>query len=247
MEATRKTSIIVGVLFIIATLFFMIGQTIHGSVTDSPDYLSQAHPGRFTVIGGVLSALIAILAIPLIAVYLLPVLRRHSEGLAVGYLVFRSIEAMLLVGASIYTLSFTLLSHAYLEATSAGAAMLEQIGASIQAVSSWTFLLGVGIVFPITALMLNAVLYRARLVPRFISAWGFLAAALLLLGTMLIELELLAGIPESSMEPILTIPIAVNEMVFAVWLIVRGFSPARGEVAGSSAADLALRIAAGSS
>ena len=66
----------------------------------------------------------------------------------------------------------------------------------------------VGLVFPITALMLNTVLYKSRLVPRVISAWGFLAAALLLAGTVLDLFELFTDISESTLEATLTIPIA---------------------------------------
>ena len=86
---------IVGVLFIVVTVFFMIGQSIHGPIIGSPDYLENAHPNRLAVICGVLVELVGVLAIPLIAVYLLPILRKHSRGLlSVGYVVFRSIEAV---------------------------------------------------------------------------------------------------------------------------------------------------------
>lgn len=62
----------------------MIGQSIHGPITGSPDYLEKAHPNRLTVIYGVLVELVGVLAIPLIAVYVLPILREHSRGLSVG-------------------------------------------------------------------------------------------------------------------------------------------------------------------
>jgi hypothetical protein len=108
-----------------------------------------------------------------------------------------------------------------------------EIGASVQAVSYWTFLLSVGIVFPLTALMLNAVLYQSRLVPRFISVWGLLAAMLLLTGTVVDVFGLLSGISRSALEVILTIPIAANEIVLALWLIIRGFCPADESAGGA--------------
>ena len=233
MNENRKSALIVGFLFIIATLFFVIGQSIHGPVTDSPDFLQNAYPNRFVIIGGILVELVAILSIPLIAVYILPILRNHVQGLSVAYVVFRSIEAMLLIGVSIYTLSMISVSESYLGAAGPGTDLLQEIGATSQAISASTFLLAVGLIFPITALMLNAVLYRSRLVPRIISAWGFIAATILLTGTVLHQFDLFAGVPESTLEAILTIPIAVQEMVFALWLIFRGFNPdAVGEISG---------------
>ena len=73
--------------------------------------------------------------------------------------------------------------------------------------------------------MFFLVLYRSKLIPRFISAWGFIAAALLLVGSVLIMFDAFAGISESGLELIFALPIAVNEMVLAVWLIVKGFNP----------------------
>ena len=73
--------------------------------------------------------------------------------------------------------------------------------------------------------MFYSVLYRSKLIPRFISAWGFIAAALLLIGSVLIMLDTFAGISETGLELIFALPIAVNEMVLAVWLIMKGFNP----------------------
>ena len=84
--------------------------------------------------------------------------------------------------------------------------------------------MAVGIVFPVTALILNAILYKSGLVPRFISGWGFIAASILFAGTVMDLFELFGGISELTFEAILTLPIAVNEMVLAFWLIFKGFN-----------------------
>jgi hypothetical protein len=69
---------------------------------------------------------------------------------------------------------------------------------------------------------LNAILWRTRLVPRVISGWGILGAALLLLGSLLNSLALLPDLSPVLFELLLTMPIAVQEMVLAVWLIAKG-------------------------
>ena len=233
MSTNKASAIIIGVLFIAATTFYMIGQFIHGPITASSDYLEHVYPDQQTVIAGVLIELIGILAIPLIAVYFYPVLRKYSQVMSLGYLVFRSLEALLLLVVSIYSLSLIHISKGFLGLTGANAMSYLEIGASVQAVSYWTFLLSVGIVFPLTALMLNAVLYQSRLVPRFISVWGLLAAMLLLMGTVVDVFGLLSGISRSALEVILTIPIAANEIVLALWLIIKGFCPADESAGGA--------------
>jgi len=90
--------------------------------------------------------------------------------------------------------------------------------ALLRTVSDWAFSLGVGFIFALSALILNYSLYQSKLVPRWLSAWGFIGAVLLLAGHLL---------EYFNVNPlrILDLPIAVQEMVFAVWLIVRGFNP----------------------
>jgi hypothetical protein len=73
--------------------------------------------------------------------------------------------------------------------------------------------------------MLYSVLYKSKLIPRFISAWGFIAAAFLLTGSVLIMVDMFTGISGVGLELIFVTPIAVNEMVLAGWLIVKGFNP----------------------
>ena len=66
------------------------------------------------------------------------------------------------------------------------------------------------------------VLYRSRLIPRWLSAWGLLGAALLVVSTVMSGLAQDFGF--TTVNTVLNIPIGLQEMVLAVWLIVRGFS-----------------------
>jgi len=81
-----------------------------------------------------------------------------------------------------------------------------------------------GIVFGLGSLMFYVVLYQSRLVPRWISVWGLAAVIPYLAAEFLALFGLLD--PVSATASLLFIPMAVQEMVLAVWLIVKGFSPA---------------------
>ena len=222
MNTHRKTAIIVGVLFIIATAFLFIGEAFYKPILSSPDYLDTAYPNRIPVIIGILLEFTCVLAIPLIPVFLFPILKKHNEALALGYVVFRLFETVLLSVAEINKLSLVNISQNYLNTGGMDASYFQYIGSSIQAENYWGDTTGLiyNIVFIIGALMLYAVFYQSRLIPRFISIWGFIAAVTLFTGAMLsVFIDISPAI-----TVVLIAPIAVQEMVMAVWLIVKGFN-----------------------
>jgi hypothetical protein len=224
MSTYRKNAIIVGVLFIIATAFLFIGEAVYGPILDSPDYLTLAYPNRVTAVAGMLLEFACVIAIPLIPVFMYPVLKGHSEPLALGYVGFRLFEAVLFVITEINELSLINVSEGYLNSGEAGAAYFQNLGSSLQAENLWIFLFYV-LIFTLGGLLFYSALYKSRVVPRFISIWGLIAAALLFVGTVLLMLEVDTGALGNYWELITAAPIAVNEMVLALWLIIKGFNP----------------------
>jgi hypothetical protein len=217
----RKTAAIVGVLFIIATAFLFVGGSFYGPVLDTPDYLQVAYPNRISATIGMLIEFICILAIPLIPVFLYPVLRRHSETLALGYLVFRLFEAVLFVLVDITKLTLINVSQLYLAAGSTSAAMIEGIGSAIRGWNEWGWVFYV-LIFGFGALIFYVALYQSKLLPRWISIWGLIAIVLMMTSALL---SMFAVALPDAIFGLLVAPIAVQEMVMAVWLILKGFSP----------------------
>jgi hypothetical protein len=91
------------------------------------------------------------------------------------------------------------------------------------ALRDWAVVFGTLIFLGLGGLPLYYVLYRSRLVPRWLSGWGLIGATLILFTGVL---GLFGLSPESSTTTLLAAPIALQEMVFAVWLIVKGFDSA---------------------
>jgi hypothetical protein len=242
MNTYRKTAVIVGVLFIIATAFLFIGRSVYEPILNSPDSLTNAYPNRVTATVGMLLEFACVLAIPLIPVFLYPVLRGHSQSLALGYIVFRAIEAILFVVTEINLLLLIHVSQGYLSQGGMESTYFQNLGSAIVSWNGWAFSFYL-FFFTSGALLLNAALYQSRLVPRFIAVWGFLAAALLLTGTVLQMLEVQV-VPQSVFELVFAVPIAVNEMVLAGWLIVKGFNPA-AIVSAPAAGETQKRFAPG--
>lgn len=214
----RATARLVGVLFIVATVTSIIGGSLLLPL-DDPDYLVEvaAHEGQ--IILGVLLEFILALSVIGIAALLLPVLRSHGEGMAVGYVAVRTVEATFILMASTSALLVLALSQDW---GSAGALGVEPLGSALRSAREWTYLVGTLLVFGVSAVILNAQLYRSRLVPAWLSVLG-LVGGLLLLAMAVAEMF---GVEAPFPLQVLAAPIGLQEMVLAVLLIWKGFAAA---------------------
>ena len=223
MDSNRKAAIIVGVLFIIAsaapisTYFFtgFLGGGIAGEPI--PDYLGNVSANERQVLIGMLIELIWALAVVGIPVVLFPILKKHYEALAHGFFSLRFIEALSTIVGSIILLTLLTLSQEFVIAGVPDASYFQTLGTLLLAAREWTFMIGSGLVWSLSALILNYMLYKSKLVPRWLSGWG-LVGATLSFATYLLQFFSI------NLGAILFAPIAVQEMVFAVWLIIKGFN-----------------------
>jgi len=237
MNSTRKTGIIVGVLFITATVTAVLSLVLSGPILNAPDYLTKVSASVNQMLIGVLLELILAGAVVGIAVFMFPILKKHNEALALGYVGARIFEGLIIIVGSISYLSLLTLSQEYV-AGAPDASHFQALGTSLLAVHDWAFLIGGGaFVFCVTALILNYLLYQSRLVPRFISVWGLIGATLML-ASGLLSMFALSPTPTatSTISTFLFLPIASNEMFLAVWLIVKGFNSS-AIASGSTKAD----------
>jgi len=219
-ETYRNNAVWVGILFIIATAFLFVGGSFYGPVLDAPDYLEAAYPNRISAIIGMLIEFSCILAIPLIPIFAYPVLRKYSETLALAYVVFRLFEAVLFVLVDITKLALIKVSQLYLAAESSTAGLIENIGATIQGWNEWAWVFYV-LIFGFGALIFYFALYQSKLLPRWISIWGLIAIVLMMTSAFLAMFAV--ELPEAIFG-LLVFPIGVQEMVMAVWLILKGFN-----------------------
>jgi hypothetical protein len=218
MNSLKKTARIVGVLFITATVSSIIGTFgLLEPIVGAPDYLVNISANKNQMLMGIFVDSINSIAVVAIPVMLFSILKKHNETLALGYLVSRIFESVILIVGHISQLSLVTLSQGYVQAAAPDASYFQTLGTLLQGVYDWTFYLGPGIAFAITALILNQILYQSKLVPRWLSGWGLIGA------TMLFAYDVLQ-IWGFNLPLIVALPIALQEMVFAVWLIVKGFN-----------------------
>jgi hypothetical protein len=221
MDSYRKTAIIVGVLFIIATVMSILSTVPLGSTLTASNYLTSVSANENQVIIAMIFELIAAVSAFGTAVMLFPVLKKTIESLALGYVALRLIENIFYIVGALSLIIILTVGQGYVAGAS-NASYYQPLGTLLLALHDWSIWMGTLIFFGLGSLTLNYLLYQSKLVPRFLSVWGLIGAALVLLYGLL---SLFSLTPDLSSLAILAVPIAVQEMVFAVWLIVKGFNP----------------------
>ena len=216
MEPSRTTAIATGTLFIVATVAALAAAAVEPARTGT-DYLTgvAAHPNRLAA--AALLYLIAAGTSVGIAIALYPLLKQVNAGVALGSVVFRSIEAVFYTGAVVNLLSILPLGQQLATAPADSRASIHAIADSLLSMRDRSTLAGV-FAFCVGALMYYALFYRSRLVPRWLSGWG-IAGALLMLTACL--LALFSDSPVTGYV-VLILPILVQELVLAAWLLING-------------------------
>jgi hypothetical protein len=146
MNATKKTGRIVGALFLAVVVTFFIGHELVGSVLDAPDYLAHVYPNKTRVLTGAYLELIEIVAVVGIIILMSAILSKHHKRMAIGYVVFRTLECVMLIVAVLSPLLLVTLSQEYLQAGVPDASHFQTLGALFLAArAQWsTLILGDG-------------------------------------------------------------------------------------------------------
>ena len=221
----RAAATTAGILYITGTVAGLLSLAMIAPVRDARDSLAYAADHSGAVVTGALLVLVMGLSLAFVPVVLFPVLRRVNEVLAVGYLIVRgAVETVCYVVLAISWLLLVPLAAAM----SAGGGTASPAGVRVgnlvidadatNAVLTLVFCLGAG--------MFYVLLYRSRIVPRWISAWGLVAIPIYVVADLLAMYGVFDA--NAPAQVLMFMPMAVQEMVLAVWMIARGFRPAVG-------------------
>jgi hypothetical protein len=214
MSSTRKTALVAGVFYLL-TFVSIPTLALYGPVKD-PGYIVGAGPDTNAFTGAILEMIVALACIGT-AVTLYPVVKRQHEGVALGFVCVRTLEAAgILVGVA------TLLSVVTLRQAGAGADALIA-GRVLVALYDRVFLLSQSFLPAVNGLLLGSLLYQSRLVPRILPAIGMAGAPLLIASDLAVLFNVWG--PSSTTAGLFALPIALWELSLGVWLVVKGFGP----------------------
>jgi Domain of unknown function (DUF4386) len=219
MTSLRKTALVAGIFYLI-TFISIPTLALYGPVKNHRDWILTSGTHTGVLVGSLLEVIVALAGIGT-AVTLYPVVKRQNEGVALGFVTARVLEASMIFVGVISLLSLVTLRQGGAAGTDAAA--LVTTGASHVAIYNWTMLLGQTLMPCVNALLLGSLMYRSRLVPRIIPIVGLIGAPLLL-SAVIARLFLGTG-HVSAWSAIATLPVAAWELSLGVWLVVKGFKP----------------------
>ena len=214
MSPHRKTSLAAGVLYLL-TFVSIPTLALYGPVKGA-NYILGAGPDTGALVGALLEIIVALAGVGT-AVALFPVVKRQNEGIALGFVASRTLEA-----AGTFASVACLLTVVTLRQEGAGADALVTSHALV-AMYDRLFLVTQSFIPAVNALLLGSLLYQSRLVPRVLPLLGFIGAALLVAGDIAVLFGLIGQHAPST--ALAAIPIALWEFSLGVWLVVKGFNP----------------------
>ncbi len=217
----RTTARIVGGLFIVASVTAIVGGVLVLPTVGDDRLLGVADHQNQIVTGALLEIVLAMSAIG-IAAMLFPIVKRRDEGLALCFVGARTLEGVFILGSTIASLSILSLGRDY---RLDGATGVELMGDTLIVAKEWSY--GVAMVsFAVSAMILNALLLRAGLVPSWLSVPGFVGGFMFLVR---IVMEMYGREFTPVVMGVSTAPIGISEMVLAGWLIAKGFLTVPGD------------------
>ena len=156
------------------------------------------------------------------AVVMFPILRRKSETLALSYVASRTVEATIIGVGAISLLSILTLRDDLAGSIGAGAGSLEVAGRSLVAVHDWTFLLGPGFCVGVNGILLGYLMWSTGLMPRRLALFGVVGGPLIFASAIAV---LFGAYEQDGAHALFSLPEAIFEAAFAIYLIVWGFRP----------------------
>jgi len=212
----RTTARVVGGLYLAGFVVGIAGNGLIQSILNAPDHLSTVSAKSLLLAIGAILWLLPAIGDAAHGVLMLPVLKSHSERLAYGYLAARIVDATFLAISALFTLLQLPLGSEYLKAVAPNTFSLQALSTvSIQASLDAN---DIAFIFVgLAGVLLNAVFYRAQLVPRWIAVWG-------LVGYTIIGCGMVSDLMGSGLGLVSEIPGGLWEVFIGGWLLAKGFN-----------------------
>src|SRR5688572_10177691 len=212
----RKTATVVGRVYLAGMLVGIPGNIMIQSVLGAPDPLAAISTNSMTVAIGAILWLLAVIGDAGHGVLMFPVLKQHSERMAIGYLAARIVDAIFIAIMVLFVLIQIPLGSEYLKAAAADAPFLQALSAVFSQAQQYAYQIGMS-ALGVSGLMLCYTLYRAKLLPGWLALWGLVGYATILVG-------MLSAVMGSGLGDLSSYVGGLWEVFVGVWLIVKGFS-----------------------
>ena len=216
---------VIGALFLVGFLFYGVGAALVTSVTGAPDFLSTISAHQTTLVIGAFLMLLNTAVDVGKGVLFFPILENHGKRSALAYLAFIIVQVVMLDVGVLALLLIVPLGQQAIAAEQASAPWAQGLGSLLTQWNTMAYSIGEA-TLGVGGLFLCSLLFRTRLIPRFLAVGGFIGYVSLTVG-MISEIF---GIHIGLM---LSIPGTFFEVGMPLWLFIKGCQP---EVYGGRAA-----------
>ncbi len=217
MNANRNAAILAGALYFLGIIAGVLSVV---PVIDVPEYLVQISASAGQVTSGAVFQFLMTGAHVGMAITLYPILKKYNESLALGYVGSRLVAAAFNgIGVIILLLLLTL-SQELVKAGTLASSHFQIIGELLRTGRDLVNHVGVILISSMGGILLYLLLYQTKLVPRWLAGWGIVGTVAAIVASCLFTFRFIDLMTSVYMD----LPLALQEMVFAVWLIVKGFS-----------------------
>jgi hypothetical protein len=214
----RSSAVITGVL-LIAGLITGIFSVV--PVIDGADYLVKASTNENQVLVGAFFQLLMVFSYVGIPILMYPILSKYNKGLALGSVAFGIIAGVFIIIGVIILLLLLTLSYDFAKAGALNVSYFQNMGGVLREGRDLVNHVATTLTFVLAMFLFNCIFYQTRLVPRWLSASGLIGSTLSIVASFLFMIRFI-GLDATYM--ILNIPIALHQLVLAIWLIIRGFN-----------------------
>jgi hypothetical protein len=223
MSPMRRAALIAGVAYLVTFVFSIpVKFGLWADVLTMPDFVLGAGSSAGVPVGALFEVVTG-LGCVVSAVALYTIAKRYSHRAALGFVTTRVLECAVIFMGVLSIMSVYTLREDVAGTPGADPGALLTTGHALVAMHDWTFLIGPGLMPALNALLIGSVMYRSRLLPRWIPTLGLIGAPLLLISWV----ATLFGAWDQISAPsaLLTLPIAIWELAFGVHMAVKGFRP----------------------
>ncbi len=221
MKTNRNIATSAGILFILAAVAAIIGALLYNPILQYPDYIIKGTAHEKQILWGAFFEIVTAFAVIGTPIALYPVLKKYNQSMAIATVIFRLLEATMIIVGILNLLTIVTLNHEFSKGVNPDAASYVLAGKTLVSLHNWTFAFGPNIALGPSTFMTAYLLYKSKLVPRFISILGLIGGPFIFICGVLVMFGLFLQI--SLWGVLLGIPVFLYEMSLAVRLLAKGF------------------------
>jgi hypothetical protein len=222
IDLNRNVAIVVGILFILREVTSITGLILYGPILNDPEYIINGAADEARVIWGAFFEVLLVFTQIGTAITLFPILKKYNESMAIGTVCFRLMEATIVILGIMSLLAIVTLNHSFLKEANPDTSSYLMAGKLLLDIHNWTFLYGPNLILGPSTFMTSYLLYKSKLVPRFVTFLGLVGGPLISANAVLVMFGVFPQLSVWGM--VLAIPVFAYEVSLAVRLLANGFN-----------------------